>query len=416
MFLTLLQSGKYRFTGFIRAYHPIVHVLLLGTVMARAASSMSMPFLAIYLARESELGPLLIGAIIGLGSLAGTAGGFLGGALSDRFGRKRLLMAALLAWVVVFTGFAAATAPLTFMLLNMLNGLARSLYEPVSQALMADVTDREKRLNVFSLRYLAVNIGVAIGPLAGAYAGAAQAWLPFLLTGILYLVYACALYILLRVFGIDRIEGEQRSGVTIPAAWRVIREDKVLRYYTGASIIGAISYSQMMVTLAQYVGDRLADGAGLFALLMTLNAVTVVALQVPLSRLFQHRTALTAITAGTVFFALGNLGYALSGAWWAFMLSMFLFTVGEILTFPAGNVLIDKLAPEGMRGTYFGAQSFSNIGQFIGPIIGGYLLTAYGGETLFSVMSAVVLSSVVFYGRGYRHFDAAQADRREVAS
>ncbi|WP_426451558.1 MDR family MFS transporter [Paenibacillus sp. S-38] len=406
MLLSLLRSGRDRTTLFLREYHPIVHVLLLGTIMARAASSMSMPFLAIYLAKQSGLSPLLIGAIIGLGSLAGTAGGFIGGALSDRFGRKLILMAALLAWAAVFIGFAAAKAPLVFMLLNMLNGLARSLYEPVSQALMADITPPEKRLNVFSLRYLAINIGVAVGPLLGAYAGAVQAWLPFLLTGLIYLLYAAALYVLLQVFGIRRIEGEHRSTVTVRSAWRVIRQDTVFRYYMAGSIIGALSYSQMMVTLAQYAEGKVASGAALFALLMTLNAVTVVALQVPLTRMFQPKGPLAAITAGTLLFALGDLGYALAGSWGAFLVSMFLFTLGEILTYPAGNVLIDKLAPEDMRGTYYGAQSFSGLGHFIGPVLGGYLLTASGGETLFALMAGVMISGLFFYRKGYRLFEA----------
>ncbi|CAG7625578.1 Multidrug resistance protein MdtH [Paenibacillus solanacearum] len=223
--LRIFSSG--RVASFLKQYHPIVHLLLVGTVMARMASSMSMPFLAIYLSRESQLSPLLIGAIIGLGSLAGTAGGFVGGALSDRFGRKAIMMTALLGWVVVFAGFALAKATLAFMLLNMLGGLCRSLYEPVSQALMADVTEKEKRLKVFSLRYIAINVGVAAGPLLGAYVGAFEAWLPFLVTAVIYFIYAVILYVCLHRFGIRAIEGEQRTTVTVRSAWRVVASDRV---------------------------------------------------------------------------------------------------------------------------------------------------------------------------------------------
>ena len=82
-----------RLRGFLSSYHPIVHTLILGTVMARAASSMSLPFLAIYLARHTSMSAVMIGIVIGMGSLAGTIGGFIGGTLSDRFGRRiRLLL------------------------------------------------------------------------------------------------------------------------------------------------------------------------------------------------------------------------------------------------------------------------------------------------------------------------------------
>ncbi|MCZ8512031.1 MFS transporter [Paenibacillus filicis] len=400
MFAAIKENGTARLSRFVQEYHPIVHVLLIGTVLARAASSMSMPFLAIYLSRDPALSPLLIGAIVGLGSLAGTAGGFVGGALSDRLGRKRILLIALFGWVVVFGGFAIAKAPILFMLLNMLNGLCRSLYEPVSQALMADVTEKSKRLKVFSLRYIAINVGVAVGPLVGAYFGTMQASLPFMITSGIYLFYMIVLYVLLQWFGIRRIEGEQRSGITVRAACGVIVKDKVFRFYTAGAIVGAVGYSQMTVSLSQYVEKSVTEGAALFALLMSLNAVTVVILQVPLSRLFEKFGPMTAIAVGSCMFAAGDVGYALSSGWTSFMISMFLFTIGEILTYPAGNVLIDRLAPEGMRGTYFGAQSFSSIGHFAGPLIGGYMLARWSGETLFSLMAAVTLSGTYFYWKG----------------
>ena len=72
-----------RLRGFLGFFHPIVHTLILGTVMARAASSMSLPFLAIYLARHTSMSAVMIGIVIGMGSLAGTIGGFIGGTLSD---------------------------------------------------------------------------------------------------------------------------------------------------------------------------------------------------------------------------------------------------------------------------------------------------------------------------------------------
>ncbi|MFE5319049.1 MDR family MFS transporter [Paenibacillus sp. NPDC056579] len=389
-----------RLLRFLQDYHPIVHVLLLGTILARTASSMSMPFLAIYLSKQSHINPVLIGLIVGLGPLAATVGGFVGGALSDRLGRKTIMLFALSGWVVVFGGFAMVKSPLAFMLLNMLNGLCRSLYEPVSQALMADVTEREKRLKVFSLRYIAINVGVAVGPLLGAFFSTMEVWLPFMATGLIYLLYAIGLYVLLLRFGIKRIEGEKRSDITIKSSWNVVRADRVFRYYIGGSIMGAIGYAQMTVTLSQYVEQNVAGGAALFAMLMSLNAVVVVLFQVPLSRMFERWGPMVAITAGNVLFAVGDIGFAVSAGWFGFMVSMFFFTLGEILNYPQANVLVDQLAPEGMRGTYFGAQSFNNVGHFVGPLVGGVLLTHWGGPSLFTTMAVITLAGTWFYYRG----------------
>jgi len=389
-----------RLLEFGRAYHPIVHSLLLGTVLARLASSMSLPFLAIYLAKHTDVGAVMIGLIIGAGSLAGTVGGFVGGTLSDLFGRRKILIGALVGWGVVFLGFAMADSVILFFLLSLLNGLCRSFYEPVSQALMADLTEKEKRFQVFSLRYLAINIGVAVGPLLGALFAALDSTLPFYITGVIYLVYAFSLYTLLNRFGIKKIEGENKSDNTFLSVWRVVRNDVVLRYYLLGGIVTAIGYSQMTVTLSQYVGDKFADGVALFAVMMSVNAITVVVLQVPFTKRADKFSPLTVLTVGVIFYALGNVGFGLSNSWAMFILSMIVFTFGEMLTYPAGNMLTDRIAPEGMRGAYYGAQSFGSLGHFLGPWVGGMLLSHYNGSVLFLTMAAVAMCAIVFYRAG----------------
>jgi MFS family permease len=389
-----------RLRGFFQIFHPIVYTLLFGTILARAASSMSLPFLAIYLAYHSHLGAAQIGLVIGAGALASTFGGFIGGHLSDRFGRKKIMLAALYAWGFIFIGFSLATEAWIFLILNMLNGLCRSFFEPVSQALMADLTKQELRFRVFSLRYLAINIGVAVGPMLGAYFGIFSGGLPFLLTGIVYLIYAVVLLILLNRFGIKEIEGEKKEPITLGSAWNVIRRDVAFRFFLFGGVTGAIGYSQMTVTLSQYIQSNFAGGVTLFAALMSANAIVVVFCQIPIVRWVEQKPPIFAILMGNVMFALGDIGYALSSGWITFMASMTIFTLGEILNYPAANLLVDRLAPAGMRGTYYGAQTFQNLGQFIGPWIGGLLLVHYGGPILFVVMAAITLFGTLFYRQG----------------
>ncbi|CAM2813260.1 MFS transporter [Paenibacillus sediminis] len=386
--------------SFAKSYHPIVHSLLLGTILARCAASMSMPFLAIYLTKHTDMSAVMIGLVIGAGSLAGTIGGFIGGALSDQFGRRNILLSALFGWGFVFLGFAMVQNALLFFLLSLLNGLCRSFYEPVSQALMADLTEKERRFKVFSLRYLAINIGVSVGPLLGALFAAFNSTLPFIITGCVYLFYACSLYLLLNKFGIKRIDGEQKGRTTFLSAWNIVKSDLILRYYLLGGIVTAIGYSQMTVTLSQYVEGKFADGVALFAVMMSINAITVVALQVPFTKWASQYSPITVLTAGVFCYAAGNVGFGFSDSWMTFIISMIIFTFGEMLCFPSGNLLVDRIAPDGMRGTYYGAQSFSSLGQFIGPWIGGILLSHYSGRVLFITMSVVAISAVAFYRLG----------------
>lgn len=68
------------------------------------------------------------------------------------------------------------------------------------------------------------------------------------------------------------------------------------------------------------------------------------------------------------------------------MLSMFVLTIGEILCFPSMNVLLDELAPDHMKGAYYGMQNLYNIGEFLGPWLGGMMLALYGGKAVFLIL------------------------------
>ncbi len=400
------MSTMYRLRQSLQAYHPIVLTLIFGHGLSRIATSMSLPFLALYLSNTTDMNPVMIGFVAGAGPLAGTFGGFFGGALSDRLGRRAIMFTALCLWVVVFLGFSVAHHPVLFLLLNFTNGLCRSWFEPVTQALMADLTAPERRFRVFSMRYLAANIGVAIGPLLGAWLGTGTGSLPFLLTGLIFILYGVVLYALFLAFGIRKIEGTPKTKVTIASAWGVIRQDRTLRLFLLGAIVVGIAYCQMTVTLSQFVEDSFEQGVRLFATLMSVNAVTVVTLQIPLSRWAEKIEPIRLIYAGNVLFAAGLIGFAISGHWFGFVVSMIVFTIGEILNYPAGTLLLDQLAPDGLRGTYYGAQSFGNFGQFIGPLAGGFLLDSYGGTTMFIVMGVVVLCASYFYAAGRRRLQA----------
>ncbi|EST53016.1 membrane protein [Brevibacillus panacihumi W25] len=388
----------------IQEFHPIVWSLVVGTVFVRAASSMSMPFLFLYLSNNTDLDLATIGMMIGAGALAGTVGGFIAGTLSDRIGRRRVMIGALYVWTLVFIGFAVTKNPLLLLLFNMAGGLCRSFYEPVSQALMADVTPQEKRYRVFGLRYTAINVGVAVGPIAGAVLAKSSVALPFLCTAVIYLIYVISLQGLLNRFGIKTIEGQKKEHVTFGHAFRVVVHDKAFRFYMIAGVLGAIGYSQMSTTLAKYVELSIPNGVELFAILMSVNAIVVVLLQMPLTTWAEKRTPLTAIVVGNIMYALGDLGFAFAATGWIFIIAMILFTFGEILTFTSGDVLIDRMAPEAMRGSYYGAKSFSNLGQFIGPWLGGLLLATYDGTVLFLVVAAFSLVSSVFHWAGQRAY------------
>jgi MFS family permease len=386
--------------NYISQFHPIVWVLLIGTILSRGSAFMTLPFLSIYLSRNMDLPPIIIGLTVGMSPLMGTVGGFIGGHLSDRFGRKKIMQIALFSLSFVYFGFTVANSQGWFILLNALNGLCNSFFEPTAQALMGDLTEKKNRMKAYSLRYTAINIGASVGPLLGAYLATTSAKLSFALTGTTYLIYAFVLFFFLRKLVIPQTEQNNKKSVNFGDAFRIIKSDKAFRYLLLGIIFVNIGYVQLDSNLPQFLQSNLEHGVYIFSVLLTINAVMVVFLQMPISHMAEKFKPMQSMIFGAVLVASGLLSFSFVNGWVTAVLSIVLLTMGEILIFPANSLLIDQLAPDHLRGTYFGAGQFRKIGNFLGPVFGGYLLSHFHGQIMFWVVSIVVLVSIIFFTIG----------------
>lgn len=393
-----------RLNRYIHEYHPMVHILLIGTVFTFLTSSMSMPFLAIYLHQSTQLGPATIGLIIGAGPLAATLGGFFGGVLSDFLGRQRLMLLSLLVLSFAFVGFVYTSNPYCLVGLSILRGVSGAFFSTISKALMGDLTPEDKRFRMFANRYLAVNIGFSIGPMVGVLLELGGSSFTFMLTAGIYFLYLLVLAALFRLLAVQESQQEPSERITAAQAWSVIRMDRVLFLFIIGSILLTTVHGQMSVTLSQFLEQQIVEGVKLFGLLMSINGVTVLVMQVPLTRWSERFTLFQRMALGCILFAAGEVGFASSTGWAGFIVAMIIFTLGEILVIPSEYAQIDLITPQGMRGTYYGAQGFSEFGNFLGPWAGGLVLTSYGGPVMFLMMAALSLISLIFYYKGQQMY------------
>ncbi|MGX6444413.1 MDR family MFS transporter [Neobacillus sp. K501] len=385
---------------YFKAYPPIVHFLIMGTTIISLTSSMSIVFLPIYLMNFAQIGPIAIGLIVGAGAISATIGGFLGGALSDFMGRNRLMLISLIALGALFIGFVITNNVVLLFVINTLRGLFSAFFLTISKALMADVTPKEKRVRVFSNRYLAGNIGFSIGPIFGSFFGIAGNMNAFILTAFIYFCYFLLMGGLILFTNVNREEEEIPEKVSISQAWTLFRKDRALLLFIIGSVLLTTVHGEMSVTMSQYLKLNISDGVRLFGYLMSLNGITVILTQVMITRWSERFGLLTRIALGSMLFTIGEIGFAFSSGWSGLILSMIVFTFGEILIIPSEYAQIDEITPHGMRGMYYGAQGFSEIGNFIGPWFGSILLVSFGGKTMFLTFALLPIVSIVFYAWG----------------
>ncbi|ARU62950.1 MFS transporter [Tumebacillus avium] len=389
-------------------FHPVAWGVIIGTFFARAGFYMTMPYLAIYLHEVKGLSPELIGTILATSFLVGTLASFFGGTLSDRVGRFPVMVVSMLGWAGVFALFSLADAVWAFLVLSALSGLGRNVFEPTARALLTDITPCEQQLSVFNARYFAINLGAALGPLAGVMLGSAHSTLPLLITAGIYAVYGVGVAVLWKVYGEPKRQGSGER-VSFAETVRVVFQDKVFGLILLGNLFVYSAYAHIETTLAQYLGSApgFVDGVQIYTYLLLTNTISVVLLQYPVIHFTKKWSALRALTTGGVLFAAGLWGFGLFDHLFLLILAMIVMTIGEILCFIIGDVIIGQLAPENLRGAYFGAGGFPFLGQSAGPWAGGLLLGWLGfgqGPLVFGILMLLTLLAVPCFVGAQRRY------------
>lgn len=389
--------GKYPFP-------PLVWFMIIETAFARGAFFLAMPFVAIKMSELPGTSPSLIGGVLGIGPLAGTIAGFYIGHLSDRWGRRKILLGALLTWSLVFLGFSVAKTASFFALLMVLNGLARAAFEPVSTALVGDLcalkdASGELQKSAFHLRYFAINIGASVAPLLGASLILKYPALGFQIAAAAYLISAVAFRYFSRRYGIKAFElSRKKSQHRFSEVIRVILRDKVLQVYLLAFFCLSLGFSQIDSILPLHLKKLFSqEGIQLFAHLLSLNGILVVATTLPLlkwSKRFHlnHACAASCLLWAIGYFVFGFAQYSVHFYW-----AMIFITLGEIIVFANGTYMIESLAPEKMKGAYLGTTNLGHSGVVIGPLLGGFLMELGGGKLLFSLLAVMMLLVAYLY-------------------
>ena len=154
-----------------------VYILFLARIINRMGDFVIF-FLTLYLTTFLNFSENQAGIVVSFVGICSLSGSLLGGMLTDRSGRKNLILFfySLSAFSVISCGFFPDSTVIipALLLFILFNGAAR----PISTALLTDITTKEERPAAFSLLYLGINIGVSVGPLiAGFLFNAHRRWL-----------------------------------------------------------------------------------------------------------------------------------------------------------------------------------------------------------------------------------------------
>ncbi|WP_376792663.1 MDR family MFS transporter [Thermoflexus sp.] len=343
-----------------------------GTLVSAIGGSMVWPFLTLYLRQRFPISLTLIASLLTLNAVAGLATTAVAGLVVDRFGRKGAMVAGLVGSGLVLLGMIPATSLLAWAALMAFMGGFGPIYRVGSDAMVADLIEPSRRASAYALLRMMANLGVAIGPAIGGFVVSASYGLAFALGGAAQLFFAWLVLLGARETR-PQTPNEPRAS-PLGGGYAGILRDRPFLAFCGFYTLAGMAYITMMVLLPVYVKEGFGVPEHLYGFIMTTNAAMVVGLQYGITRLASRFRELWVLSAGALFYALGVGSVALGRSFPAFLFSMALLTIGEMLMIPTATTLTANMAPPEARGRYMSIYGLTwGVGFGVGPVIGGIL-------------------------------------------
>ncbi|HEB66231.1 MAG TPA: MFS transporter [Chloroflexi bacterium] len=348
-----------------------------GMLMSTVGASMIWPFLMIYVSERVQRPLGQIGSLMTLNAAVGVGAALWAGPLTDRLGRKGVMVFSLIGNGMVYLLMGQAHLLWHFALLMSFWGFFGPMYRVGGDAMLADLVPPERRPDAYALLRMSNNVGVAVGPAVGGFLAAASYGIAFLFAAAGLAGYG----LLLAFFARETLPQSRQGGASEPlrVAYRhVLRDGRFLRF--AALFVTAQSCAVLIwVLMGVYAKTQYGVPENHFGLIATTNATLVVLFQFAVTQRTKRHAPLRMMALGTLFYALGVGSVALARGFWGFWVSMVIYTLGEMILIPTASAYVANLAPAEMRGRYMSVYGLGwNVASGIATPLGGFLSDIFG--------------------------------------
>jgi MFS family permease len=371
-------------------------ILLGASFIDRLGGALLFPFFALYITDRFDVGMTEVGYLFGLFAIANIGGGVLGGGMTDRFGRK---------WIILFGLVASGLSSIVMGLVDDINifyfvvilvGLLASAGGPAQQAMVADMLPEDKQAEGFGILRVVINLAVVIGPAIGGLLASWSYLYLFIIDAVTSVITAVIVYLSLPETKpvVEDGQVEQTFFQTL-TGYRVVLADRVFMAFLVVSVLAIIVYMQMNTTLSVYLRDIHGFPTEGYGALLSLNAVMVVVFQFWITRRIRSRPPMLVLAAGTLLYAIGFAMYGFVTTFILFVVAMIVITIGEMLISPVSQALVASFAPSNMRGRYMAMYGFSwIIPTAVGPLLAGIIMDNYNPDWVWYAAGILALMAV----------------------
>lgn len=382
-----------RIKTFLNKYPPAFYILIFGLLFSSIGWGIVFPFLSVFLRFRLNASMGAVGTVIAVFSAGNIIGQYISGHLTDRVGRRPVILVTSFMHGVGMLLFIPGTTIVYYYVVGFITGLFDSSIRPAINAMVADIVPVDQRNDAYSVMRIVHNLGVVIGPAFGGFlAHRSYALLFSVAAAFLFLFFAVAAFFLGETYKPDKHE------ITRTEGYRVVLKDRLFMGFLLATVLVALATAQLVTVYPVYLKEIGGFDERFFGYLISLNALMVVLFQLPISSRVKRFDMMSVMFTGSVLFGLSYLFWIDAGRTLFHVLGIIIFTLGEMLVSPVQITAVSLMAPIEHRGKYMSAfsQTFSGIAMFLAPPLGGWLYDRFTG-IIWPLCSIITMTGAALY-------------------
>lgn len=393
----MFKNIKETYKGFTSTFWTLIGAMFID----RLGGSLLYPFFSLYITERFGVGMTEVGYIFMLHTSAMFFGNMLSGALTDKFGRKQMLLAGIIlsGTSSLLMGFIPNYE--TFMIFTVITGLLTNIGGPAVNAMMADILPEKQRAQGFSILRVVVNLSVTFGPAIGGLLAGYNYFYLFVTDFVVSMITAVIVFLKIPETkpkaDPNQPEPEQSLLKTI-GGYGIVLKDWFFIGILLLTLLTNLVYMQMSSSLSVFLRDSYAISTQKYGYILSLNAIMVVFMQFWITSKIKNYQPMLLMFFGNIFYAIGFGMYGFVGTYPLFLLAMAIVTIGEMISSPILQAVIAKLAPENMRGRYMAVFNLSfGAANAVGPLAAGIIMDNYDPNWVWYAGGIICTISAVGY-------------------
>ncbi|MCP4654508.1 MAG: MFS transporter [bacterium] len=368
-------------------------VLMVSAFVDMIGFALILPLLPLY-AKEFGADPFTIGILLASFAFAQLATAPMWGKVSDRIGRRPVIIGGQCLAALAFLVFAAADSVWLLLLSRLAQGAGGGTLSAV-QAYVVDSAGPDERARAIGWITACTSAGVMIGPGIASLAVRWSTSAPGLIAAVL-----CVLNILFAWRWLpESASPEQRSG---GPPRRPIRQSlaQVLRRPTAPAHTliwiyagGMLAFMSVAGLMSLYLSDRFGiTKETIGGYYVVIGMVSVIMRALVLGFLVKHLGEVRVLRLGALSLIIGLVSAPLASGPWQFLLAVVFVPIGTALLFPSTTSLISRHSAASEMGQTLGVQqAFGGVSRFLAPIWAGAVYQVYGSAMPFWISAGVMV-------------------------